>query len=137
MFRWHAGARREQQLGHAATDPLSATPAQGFRAHQYGMTGSTEPAAESDPPRDGSAASPAEAINRRRPGRREDVAPELTPLLRYRAPTGAEDLDAPDLGVSTQQVCDVVDDLSTARGIITGLLIGALFWIAIALFFML
>jgi len=101
------------------------------------MTETTEPAAESDPPRDGSALSPDEAINRRRPGRREDVAPELTPLLRYRVPTGAEDLDAPDLGVSTRRIRDVKDDLSTARGIITGILIAALFWIAVALFFML
>ncbi len=101
------------------------------------MTGTQEPTAERDTLRHGGAILPADAINRRRPGRRGDVAPELIPLLRHRAPIGVEDLEAPDLRAPTLHDRDVVDDLSTARGIITGILIAALLWITIALFLLL
>ena len=101
------------------------------------MTGTQEPAAEPDPLRHGGAILPADAINRRRPGRREDVAPALIPLLRHHAPLGVDDLEAPDLRAPTSHGRDFVDDLSTARGVITGILIAALLWITIALFLLL
>ena len=101
------------------------------------MTGTQEPAAESDPRRHDGATPPADAVDRRRPGRREDVAPDLIPLLRYRAPDGVQDLEAPDLSVPTLHTREFVDDLSTARGIVTGIFIALLFWTMLAVLFML
>jgi len=59
----------------------------------------------------------------------------LIPLLRYRVPDGGECLEAPDRRAPPLRVPDFVDDLSTTRAIIAGILIAALFWTAISLFF--
>jgi hypothetical protein len=58
-------------------------------------------------------------VERRRPGRVENVSPELIPILRgINAPALHDDLDD-------------MDDLAPARGIVTGLLISGVAWAAV------
>ena len=67
-----------------------------------------------------------EAVDRRRPGRREYANPALIALLRS-ASNAAVIEDAPE----PQESAWGEDDMSPARGVATSLLIGMLMWCAI------
>lgn len=62
--------------------------------------------------------------DRRRPGRRERISPELVPLLRGQAPAPPADDDLVEFGEP--------DQLDAARGLAAGVLLSAPVWICIA-----
>lgn len=70
------------------------------------------------------AAIPAAPNDRRRPGRIDNINPNLLPLLRNPAPPESADADLVGLPC---------DDLKPAKGIVAAILIALPFWILVAL----
>ena len=78
------------------------------------------------------AANVADLTDRRRPGRRTDVSPELVPLLRGEFDPAIEDgsterADTTDTGIEF----DEPDQLRGSRGLVAGLAISGALWAAV------
>ncbi len=71
----------------------------------------------------------AEAADRRRPDRLKGISPQLLPLLRFKPPP--EDGEAAPEHSATSEDAEDDDGLRAARGILFGLAICGLFWIAL------
>ena len=71
----------------------------------------------------------AEADDRRRSGRLEDVSPSLVPLLRFKP--SPEQVEAEQSGPAVSDDAEDDDDLRVARGIAFGLAVSGLFWVAL------
>ena len=71
---------------------------------------------------------PNRARDRRRPGRQDDVSPELIPLLRGEVIDG---LVEPGIHPDLPLFDDDEDPLQAARGVLMGLITGMAFWVSV------
>ena len=77
----------------------------------------------------------AEAVDRRRPGRSEDVSPPLLPLLRFKpSTTQAQALQGWEETPANAAWDEDDDDLRASRGILFGVLAAGLVWAVIGAF---